>query len=76
MSTGLVKGLTVQAQRIEHYGERTHGHRCSSQHGMKRRAAEGHENSGSDRNAEDVVAKGPEEVLPDVAQGGPTQADC
>ena len=71
---GAVQVEQIQAQRVADDTEAGQAHRGGAEHGVQRQA-EGDEHTGGQRDANDVVDEGPEQILVDVAQGGAAQAD-
>src|SRR5690606_14314925 len=64
-----------QALRIAHDEDRRERHRACSKHGRQEDVEGGIENACGDRDQESIVAKGPEEVLPDVLHRGSTERE-
>ena len=64
------RGKKAQSQGIGDHGNRTHGHGPTGDHGIQGRPAEEMKNSRCHRYADNVVDKGPEEILLDIAHGG------
>src|SRR3990172_569648 len=64
---------SAQPERVRHHGHRAHGHGGPRQ---KRRqkppgSQEGHQHAGGDTDCQDIVEERPQQVLLDVAEGGP-----
>ena len=70
----------IQPQTVGHHRNTAEGHGQGGQNGVQlpqhdRQGLERVENSGGDRNQNDIVAKGPKEILLDGRHGGAAQPD-
>ena len=65
------RGKKTQAQGVGDNGDRGHGHGAAGEHRVQGRAAEQGEHPGGHRDADDIVGKGPEKILADIAHGRP-----
>ena len=71
---GAVHIEQIQTQGIAHHAEAGKAHGGGTEHRVQGQA-EGDEHTGRQRDADDVVDEGPEQIFVDVAQGNAAQAD-
>lgn len=68
--------LPLQPQAVRHHTHAAQGHGRSGNHRVKQETTDGIEDPGSNRYADNVIDKRPEQVLTDGSDGLPRQTDC
>lgn len=57
----------IQAQGVGNHAEAGKAHGCGTEHGVQGQVEQRNPHTGSQRDTDDIVNKGPEQVLMDVA---------
>ena len=75
VSAGIIEGKEVEPQSIADDTEAGQAHGSSPEHGIQLPAEEGNPDSRCQGNADHIIEKCPKEVLVNIAQGSPAEAD-